>query len=254
MPVDAAGKETIEKEKQTTLELSKLKADAAKKDAQSAAERAKKRQELNEKIAENEKKTSRLIIETEEEQDKVLREMENQFKEDLNKTLADNSKAHSDSVKDALAAYDAYYKEQNALLLENKGLFSNDKDERLAAEEELAARTLDLQRELLQEKINSGLLEKDELTDAKMALFDVNKQIHDQEMANLEAEAEKRKAITAQSIELAGQAFDVIGQFQDVAMSRLEARHERELASTEEGSEARIKAEAKYDVEKGKLS
>jgi len=56
------------------------------------------------------------------------------------------------------------------------------------------------------------------------------------------------------SLDLVSQGFDTISGIYDMQNARLDAQHEIDLARTEEGSEERILAEAKYDKEKRKLA
>ena len=132
-------------------------------------------------------------------------------------------------------------------------MFSDSAEERAAAEAELAEKLLQLRRTELQAEVDNGNLSANEQIEARLEIFDIEQQLHDQKMANLEAEADKRREVTDKSIELVNESFGAISGIYDAQAQRVEQRYQMEVARTEEGSEARINAEERYDVEKRKI-
>lgn len=162
-------------------------------------------------------------------------------------------KKRKDDLDKKLKELEDYYAEQAYLARENIGLFSTNAKEREKQEKELAVKLLDLQRAQLSETLRLGDLTVEAERNAKQQLLDIDQQLADQKMANLEAEAEKRKQVTQMSLDMVSQGFDTIGGIYDMQAAKLERQHELDLALTEEGTEERILAEAKYDKEKRKL-
>jgi hypothetical protein len=174
---------------------------------------------------------------------------------ELQQTLNDTKvELDKEEVDKKMKNLEDYYAEQAYLARENIGLFSTNAKEREKQESELAVKLLELQRAQLSEQLRLGDLSVEAERNAKQQILDIDQQLADQKMANLEKEAEKRKEVTQMSLDLVSQGFDTISGIYDMQNARLDAQHEIDLARTEEGSEERILAEAKYDKEKRKLA
>jgi len=174
--------------------------------------------------------------------------------EEADAMVLEQAKFEEEQVDKKMKNLEDYYAEQAYLARENIGLFSTNAKEREKQEQELAVKLLELQRAQLSEQLRLGDLTVEAERNAKQQLLDIDQQLADQKMANLEKEAEKRKEVTQMSLDLVSQGFDTISGIYDMQNARLDAQHEIDLARTEEGSEERILAEAKYDKEKRKLA